>query len=88
MRRVIERHQGRVVNAPGDALLAEFPSVVEAVATAVEIQQNLEGCNLELPSERRMHFRHEARNYNVTDDQIKHYVEGLRKAGLDVPFIH
>jgi adenylate cyclase len=35
MRRVIERHQGRVVNAPGDALLAEFPSVVEAVAAAV-----------------------------------------------------
>jgi adenylate cyclase len=57
MRRVIERHNGRVVNAPGDALLAEFASVVEAVAAAVEIQQNLEGRNMELPPERRMHFR-------------------------------
>ncbi|HEU5282586.1 MAG TPA: adenylate/guanylate cyclase domain-containing protein, partial [Burkholderiales bacterium] len=57
MRRVIERHQGRVVNAPGDALLAEFGSVIEAVAAAVEIQQALEGRNLELAPERRMHFR-------------------------------
>jgi adenylate cyclase len=57
MRRVIERHKGRVVNAPGDALLAEFTSVVEAVAAAVEVQQDLEGRNLELAPERRMHFR-------------------------------
>lgn len=57
MRRVIERHKGRVVNAPGDALLAEFASVVEAVSAAVEIQQNIEGRNMELASERRMHFR-------------------------------
>ena len=57
MRRVIERHNGRVVNAPGDALLAEFASVVEAVSAAVEIQQALEGRNMELPAERRMHFR-------------------------------
>ena len=57
MRDVIERHQGRVINAPGDALLAEFKSVVEAVAAAVEIQQNLEGHNKELATERQMHFR-------------------------------
>ena len=35
MRGIIEQHKGRVVNAPGDALLAEFASVVEAVAVAV-----------------------------------------------------
>ena len=57
MRRVIERHKGRVVNAPGDALLAEFASVVEAVAAAVEIQQALEGRNMELAPDRRMYFR-------------------------------
>jgi adenylate cyclase len=57
MRRVIERHQGRVVNAPGDALLAEFGSVIGAVSAAVEIQQDLEGRNMELAPERRMHFR-------------------------------
>jgi len=55
--RVIERHAGRVVNAPGDNLLAEFPSAVEAVEGAVEIQKVLEGRNLELARDRRMQFR-------------------------------
>ena len=57
MGRVIARHSGRVVNAPGDALLAEFPSAVEAVQCAVEVQQVLTGRNVELPPERRMQFR-------------------------------
>ena len=55
--RLVVRHGGRVVNAPGDALLAEFPSAVEAVHAAVEIQKSLEGHNIELESERRMQFR-------------------------------
>ncbi|MBY4678341.1 ABC transporter substrate-binding protein [Marinobacterium arenosum] len=55
--RVITRHQGRIVDAPGDNILAEFPSAVEAVEGAVEIQKVLEGRNLELPAERRMEFR-------------------------------
>ena len=41
--RLVVRHGGRVVNAPGDALLAEFPSAVEvAVQAAIEIQQSLD----------------------------------------------
>ena len=55
--RVIERHKGRVVNAPGDNILADFPSAVEAVEAATELQQVLKGRNLELPSDRRMEFR-------------------------------
>ncbi|UTW11149.1 ABC transporter substrate-binding protein [Marinobacterium rhizophilum] len=55
--RVIDRHQGRIVDAPGDNILAEFPSAVEAVNGAVEIQKVLEGRNLELPAPRRMEFR-------------------------------
>ncbi len=55
--RVIERHKGRVVNAPGDNILAEFPSAVEALQGACEIQEVLRGRNLELPEERRMEFR-------------------------------
>jgi adenylate cyclase len=54
---VIERHKGRIVNAPGDNILAEFASAVEAVQAAVEIQRSIEGRNVELPEERRMHFR-------------------------------
>ena len=55
--RLVVRRGGRVVNAPGDALLAEFPSAVEAVQAAVEIQKSVEGHNIELEPERRMQFR-------------------------------
>ena len=55
--RLVVRRGGRVVNAPGDALLAEFPSAVEAVQAAVEIQKSLEGHNIELEADRRMQFR-------------------------------
>jgi adenylate cyclase len=54
---VIERHKGRIVNAPGDNILAEFASAVEAVQAAVEIQRSIEGRNVELPDDRRMHLR-------------------------------
>jgi adenylate cyclase len=43
--RLIERHRGRVFNKAGDGLLAEFPSVVEAVQCAVEVQRELAGRN-------------------------------------------
>ena len=43
--RLVARRGGRVVNAPGDALLAEFPSAVEAVQAAIEIQKSVEGHN-------------------------------------------
>jgi len=55
--RLVGRHGGRVVNTPGDALLAEFPSAVEAVQTAVEIQKSVEGHNIDLEPDRRMQFR-------------------------------
>ena len=55
--RLVVRRAGRVVNAPGDALLAEFPSAVEAVQAAIEIQQSVEGHNIELDADRRMQFR-------------------------------
>jgi adenylate cyclase len=55
--RLVVGHGGRVVNAPGDALLAEFPSAVEAVQTAMEIQKSVEVHNIELEPDRRMQFR-------------------------------
>lgn len=39
--RFIERHDGRIVNTAGDGLIAEFPSVVEAVQCAIEVQREL-----------------------------------------------
>src|SRR2546422_2343536 len=57
MTTLIGRHRGRVVDSPGDNLLAEFASVVDAVQCAVEIQQELKVKNAELPAHRRMEFR-------------------------------
>src|SRR5262245_41303335 len=54
---LIQQHRGRVVDSPGDNLLAEFVSVVDAVRCAVEIQQELKVRNAELPDQRRMEFR-------------------------------
>src|SRR5512145_1282918 len=48
---------GRVVDAPGDNLLAEFGSVVDAVQCAVEIQRELRARNAPLPPARCMEFR-------------------------------
>src|SRR5215831_19117058 len=50
-------HGGRVVDAPGDNVLAEFASVVDAVQCAVDIQRELQSRNAELPASRRMRFR-------------------------------
>jgi adenylate cyclase len=57
MATLIQQHRGGVVDSPGDNLLAEFPSVVEAVQCAVTIQQELKARNAELPPHRRMEFR-------------------------------
>ena len=52
----IESHRGRVVETKGDAILAEFASVVDAVNSAVEIQRELAEKNPELPDDLRMDF--------------------------------
>jgi adenylate cyclase len=54
---LIQNYRGRVVDAPGDNVLAEFGSVVDAVECAVEIQKELKTRNAELPENRRMEFR-------------------------------
>jgi adenylate cyclase len=57
MASLIERHDGRIVNTWGDAVIAEFPSVVEAVQCAIEIQQELSTQDPHRPEARRMRFR-------------------------------
>src|SRR6266849_9027260 len=57
MTTLVEQHEGRAVGSRGDSLLAEFPSVVEAVQCAVEMQRELKVRNAELPVERRVEFR-------------------------------
>jgi TolB-like protein/class 3 adenylate cyclase/Flp pilus assembly protein TadD len=57
MATLIQKYRGRVVDSPGDNLLAEFASVVDAVECAVEIQRELAERNAELPAENKMAFR-------------------------------
>jgi TolB-like protein/class 3 adenylate cyclase len=57
MDRLIAEHRGRIANTAGDSVLAEFPSVVDAVQCAVEVQRVLAEANEEVPEERRMSFR-------------------------------
>ena len=54
MSTLIRQHQGRVVDTPGDNLLAEFESVLQGVNYAVEIQRELVERNAELPEDRRI----------------------------------
>jgi adenylate cyclase len=53
----VSRHDGHVVDSPGDNILAQFDSPVEAVQCAVEIQSKLGRRNLQLAEHRQMHFR-------------------------------
>jgi adenylate cyclase len=53
----IAEHQGRVVKLTGDGMLVEFPSVVNAVACATEIQRSIRDRNRALPQESRIEFR-------------------------------
>jgi class 3 adenylate cyclase len=57
MARLIVTHGGRVVNTWGDGMLAEFPSVVEALRAAIDVQNELAGRNAGRPSVTRMLFR-------------------------------
>lgn len=52
-----EKNRGRVVSTPGDAILAEFGSVLEAVQCAVDIQHDLTDRNQGLPANNKMEFR-------------------------------
>ena len=77
MTTLIQQHRGRVVDAPGDNLLAEFASVVDAVNCAVEIQRELAERNAELPDERKMLFRMGINLGDVVDEEDRIYGDGV-----------
>ncbi len=53
----IARYGGRIFNTAGDAIFAEFPSAVEAVRCAIDIQESLRTRNMAYPASRQMSFR-------------------------------
>src|SRR5262245_5484515 len=77
---LIRERRGRVVDAPGDNLLAEFASVVDAVECAVDLQRELGTRNLELPAARRVEFRIGINLGDVIVDGERIYGDGLNIA--------
>jgi len=77
---LIQQYSGRVVDAPGDNLLAEFGSVVDATECAVKIQQELKAKNSELPENRRMIFRIGVNLGDVVEEAERIYGGGVNIA--------
>ena len=80
MAELISRYRGRVVDSPGDNLLAEFASVVDAVECAVEIQKELKARNAGLPDNRRMEFRIGINLGDVIEEHERIYGDGVNIA--------
>jgi adenylate cyclase len=87
---LIQQHNGKVLDSPGDNLLAEFVSVVDAVQCAVAVQKEIKARNDQLPENRRMQFRIGINLGDVIQEEGRIYgdgvniaarLEGLAKAG-------
>src|SRR2546428_12976564 len=53
----VSLHRGRVVKTTGDGILIEFPSVVDAVRCALDVQRGMASRNEEIPADQRIEFR-------------------------------
>ncbi len=76
----VRQHRGRVVDSPGDNVLAEFPTALEALTAAVEIQRGLGVRNAELPPERRMECRIGVHTGDIAVDGERIYGDGVNIA--------
>jgi adenylate cyclase len=77
---LIKQHRGRVVDSPGDNLLAEFTSVVDAVQCAVAVQKEFQARNAELVENRRMEFRIGINLGDVIEEEGRIYGDGVNIA--------
>ena len=76
----VQAFNGRVVDSPGDNLLAEFRSIVDAVSCAVAIQEGLRAENDNLPENRKMNFRIGVNLGDVIQDGDRIYGDGVNIA--------
>jgi adenylate cyclase len=77
---LIETHHGRVVDAPGDNILAEFSGALNAVNSAIAIQKRLEFQNSRLPENRRMDFRIGINLGDIVHREDRIYGDGVNVA--------
>jgi len=75
-----ESHRGQVMHYAGDAVLAKFDAVVDAMSTAVAIQDELNTRNQGLPDERKVHFRIGVNSGDVIEDRGDIYGDGVNIA--------
>jgi len=80
MSTLIQKNRGRVVDSPGDNLLSEFPSVVDAVRCAVAVQEELKSRNEKLPDNRQMHFRIGINIGDIVEEGERIYGDGVNIA--------
>jgi class 3 adenylate cyclase len=76
----VQSHMGRIVDSPGDNILAEFGSVLDAVQCAVEIQKDLAAKNADLPDQSKMEFRIGINLGDVVLEKGKIYGDGVNIA--------
>jgi adenylate cyclase len=77
---IIQQHHGRVVDSPGDNILAEFVSVVDAVNGAIKIQEEIKKSNTDIPEDRRMEFRIGINLGDVIEEDERIYGDGVNIA--------
>ena len=76
----ISAHRGHVFSSAGDGVVAEFPSVVEAIRCAVEIQNEIAERNASVPEDRRMQFRIGVNLGDVIAEENNLYGSGVNVA--------
>ena len=86
----ISKHHGRVVKTTGDGILIEFPSVIDAVACAVAIQNGMAARNAGVPEDKRIVFRVGINIGDIIVDEADIHGDGVNVAarleGLAQPF--
>jgi len=78
--KIVQQHHGRVIDSPGDNILAEFASVVDAVTGAIIIQQENKKSNADSPNDRRMEFRIGINLGDVIEEEERIYGDGVNIA--------
>jgi adenylate cyclase len=77
---LIQQHRGRVIDSPGDNILAEFASVVDAVQCGVAVQKELQARNADLLENRKMQFRIGINLGDVIEEGDRIYGDGVNIA--------
>jgi adenylate cyclase len=77
---LVGEHRGRLVDFTGDNFLAEFPTALDAVECAIEIQRVLQARNAALPAERKMEFRIGAHMGDVRVEDGRIFGDGVNIA--------